>query len=122
MDNALDNTYTFSINGRRVEHEEWMHSREDGCYQSFYASGRLRCEGNAINSKWHKTFKYFTEDGDLKRFNNWDNGVLHGAEKNYNDDGSLGWEMVYVNGMPRAELKGEENRLIRLVIFGYDVP
>ena len=120
MDN-LDNDYTFFINDKKVSYFQWMNSREDGYYQSFYENGQLRCEGDVINTKWNGTFKYFTESGKLKRFNTWVNGVLHGVEKEYKDDGSLQYELIYVNGTYRPELKGEENRLARLVIFGYDI-
>jgi len=90
----------YNIKGALIEKKNFKEGKLDGAYQSFYEVGESSPSSKVIYENGEAVGKaqQFYPNGTLKFEVNFVNGLREGIEKNYFDDGKLLNEIPYING------------------------
>jgi len=100
---------TYFANGNKQKEGMYNYGKQDGEYKEYYESGPLKYWYMWDNEKKIGEWKSFYEDGGKWTLRNFENDKLNGKLYVWDEQGRLGKEQTYVNGVQTEKINHFEN-------------
>ncbi len=100
---------TYYGNGNKQKEGTYNYGKQDGEYKEYYESGPLKYWYNWDNEKKVGEWKSFYENGGKWTLRNFQNDKLNGKLYVWDEQGRLGKEQTYVNGVQTEKINHFEN-------------
>jgi antitoxin component YwqK of YwqJK toxin-antitoxin module len=95
----------FTINDEECEQLDFCNRVVDGFYRSYYSNGQLFAETKYKGAHVVGGFKYYYSNGQKKCFASAKNAVRHGVNREWDREGNITCEDVYLDGRLIGTLK-----------------
>ena len=104
-DGSLDGSFVeYFYNGKIKIIGKFEKNIQVGTWKTFYFNGELETEGQMLNGKRYKQWKYYFRSGNLKEVSNYNvDGLLHGELVAFDDYGTVVSKANYINNKVDGE-------------------
>ncbi len=101
---------------RIAEERHWVNGVEHGVWRQFYLSGGKKLESKIIQGERTGPYYLYYENGRFELLGHYKADLMHGTWKYYEQNGTLRRELIYVDGVAKnsEELEEEEQELFRI--------